>query len=76
MGEVFLGWQQILFVADFVLFIFSKQISNIIEQGQIYIFFFSFFSCKGSENGSVGHGVSVVPTPSCVLAVPEQPQIL
>ena len=66
-----------MFVADFVLFIFSKQISNIIEQGliyiYIYIYIFFFFFRKGSENSSVAHGVSVVPTPSCVLAVPERP---
>ena len=72
-----------MFVADFVLFIFSKQISNIIEQGLIYIYiykiyiyiyiYFFFFPHKGSENSSVARGVSVVPTPRCVLAVPEQP---
>ena len=39
----------------------------------IYIYIYFFFFRKGSENSSVAHGVSVVPTPSCVLAVPEQP---
>ena len=65
--------------ADFVCsrfcFVYIFQADLKYNRTRAVFFFFFFFFCKGSEKGSVGHRVSVVPIPSCVLAVPDQPQI-